>query len=309
MISSKIRCHLAGAFIALVVAASGRADLFVDMQPQNQIWRIDSSTGSVLQTYVNPFRGSTSVTAGLTFDGQSLYMTRHNPNAFFDELLTLDAVNDMWMPPQFISTLPNPSGQPQAISGLGMMGDAFGLQTLVAVTRNPAGEPPSFILQYQMFPPFFEPFVQDPLSPAGLLPPTMDAQGADIDRATGELWITASEITGTGRFTRLLHTDFDGNILQTLTPPLASPTTIRGLAFDDGAMFIAGRDVPTTTNSVYKIDRTSGQILQSFSLGTTGNVAGLAGGSLVPEPTIVSIAAVGIFLMSMRRGITGWRVG
>src|SRR4051794_2790035 len=120
MIFMNIRRHVAGAFIVTVAAASGRADLFVDMQPQNQIWRLDSSTGAVLQTYTNPFNFSGSVTAGLTFDGQFLYMTQHNPNASFDFLFTVDAVNEGWFPPTPISTLPNPSEQPQAISGLGV---------------------------------------------------------------------------------------------------------------------------------------------------------------------------------------------
>src|SRR4051794_16745531 len=122
MIFMNIRCLVVGTSIVLFAAASGRADLFVDMQPQNQILRIDSSTGAVVQTYTNPFNFSGSLSAGLTFDGQFLYMTRHNPNpsSAFDFLFMLDAVNEAWFPPTPISTLPNPSDQPQAISGLGV---------------------------------------------------------------------------------------------------------------------------------------------------------------------------------------------
>src|SRR4051812_8011323 len=297
MTPRKTGCHLVGIFIVLFVAANGRADLFVELQPQNSVVRIDSSSGAVLETYPNPIFGSGSTTSGLAFDGQFLYMTRHNPNAGFDWLFTLDALYGAWTGPTLMSTLPNPSGQPQAISGLGVIGDPFNFETLVAVTRNPVDAPPSYILTYDMFGPPFDPILPGPSTPAGELPMAFDAQGAEIDRATGELWIVADELTSSGRVPRLLHTDLEGNVLETLTPPLPGPTLIRGLAFDGDAMFIAGRNLPSSTNFIYQIDRTSGAIVQSFSLGSTGNIAGLAGGSLVPEPS--AAAAVGLALISL----------
>ena len=78
----------------------------------------------------------------------------------------------------------------------------------------------------------------------------MVAQGADYDVATGEFWITASELGAPMPNLRLLHTDLAGNVLQTLSPALGPATLMRGLGFDNGAMFIAGRDLSTSTNRV-----------------------------------------------------------
>src|SRR5262249_45339382 len=149
----------------------------------------DSGSGSVTQTYDIPdFFSTGSVTSGMTFDGHVLYLTRHVGSVDF--LLQYDVTFDLWYPPSTaLLTLPTPTGQQQPISGLGIIPDEFGGGNLVAVTRNPADAPPSYIFQYQVIPglPDVFPNGSDP----GELPPTIDALGADIDIATGQLWITA----------------------------------------------------------------------------------------------------------------------
>ncbi len=128
----------------------------------------------------------------MTFDGRVLYVSRHLGSSDF--LLQYDVSFDFWHPgPAFLPTLPNPSGQQQPISGLGIIPDEFGGGHLIAVTRNPADAPPSYIFQYQVIPGLPD-LTLDGINPAGELPPTMDAQGADFDIATNELWITADEV-------------------------------------------------------------------------------------------------------------------
>jgi hypothetical protein len=238
MIRTILRWTIPALTVGLFVATPCYADLFAYFAPQDQILRIDSASGSVTQTYDIPdfFPTSGSSTSGLAFDGQVLYLSRHAGTNDF--LLRYDVTFDFWYPgPTLLPTLPNPSGVQQPISGLGIAPDGFGGGNLIAVTRNPADAPPSYIFQYQLLPGQFDVIFPDGNNP-GALPPTMDAQGADFDTANGELWITADEIVGSTRTLRLLHTDVAGNVLQTLSPVLGPAALVRGLAFDNGSMYI-----------------------------------------------------------------------
>jgi hypothetical protein len=302
MISMIIRSFGAPMALALVIAAPSFADLFAILAPDNQILRIDSATGNITQTYLIPDFApvSSSPTAGLAFDGEVLYMTRRIGT--FEQLFRYDVTYDFWFPPAFLPTLPNPTGEPQPVSGLGFIPDGFGsgAGTLVATTRNPVGTPPSYIFEYQVFPGFIDTVFPAGENPVGALPPAMDAQGADVDSASGELWIAADELTGQGRVPRLLHTDVTGTVLQTLTPTFDSATVIRGLGFDAGSMFIAGRKLATSTNYIYEIDRGNGAVLRSFVLPGSMNVAALTGGTVlipVPEPAgfyLMAVASLGL---------------
>jgi hypothetical protein len=302
-----IRLTLLSTFAALAVdlfvTRPCPADLFAYLAPQDQILRIDSASGNVTQTYDIPdFLPAGSTTSGMTFDGRVLYLTRHLGSSDF--LLQYDVTLDVWNPgPIFLPTFFNPSGQQQPISGLGIVPDEFGVGHLIAVTRNPADAPPSYIFQYQVIPGLPD-VILDGINPAGELPPTMDAQGADFDIATNELWVTADEVVGTTHTLRLLHTDVAGNVLQTLSPALGPAGLIRGLAFDNGLMFITGRDLPTQTNLVYEIDRTSGAVVRSFALPGNPTPSALAGGTVfvpVPEPGSLVLGAGAFIGIALRR--------
>ena len=285
-------CAFAAGVLALFAIAPCRADLFATVASQNQILRIDSTTGDVTRTYdLPPFLPMNNAPmAGLAFDGQTLYLSRRGAGNAFDELWRFDVVNEFWLPPTILDTFANPSGVPQFVGGLGYRVDEFG-GSLVAVTRNPADAPPSYIFQYLAPPAFpFDPPI--PVGPPGELPPNLDAMGADIDPVTGDLWVSVEEVVGSTRTTRLLRTDLAGTVLQTLTPALPPVTLIRGVGFDGGSMFIAGRNLPSQTNDVYEIDRTTGAVLRSFSLPVNTMVGALAGGEVVPEPATASLVVV-----------------
>ena len=219
----------------------------------------------------------------------------------FNLLLQLDVVDEIWFPPVVMDTFFNPSGQPQPVSGLGFVPGDFGIGSLIAVSRNPIDAPPSYIFKYDIFFPGFPDPIVNVNIPVGELPLNMDAQGADVDSATGDLWIAADELGGPSRIPRLLRTDLTGAVLQTLTPLVDTPTLVRGLGFDGGAMFIAGRHLPTQTNNVYEIDRTTGAILRSFALPGPGTVGALTGGNVIPEPGAAVLAALAIVGMVARR--------
>jgi len=131
--------------------------------------------------------------------------------------------------------------------------------------------------------------------------PPLDVTGktvilVDDGLATGSTMRAAT--WGSAPTLRLLHTDLAGNVLQTLSPGLSpSSNLIRGLGFDNGSMFIAGRNVSTSTNFVYEIDRTSGAVLRSFALPGTTTLAALTGGTVfvpVPEPASIVTIAIGL---------------
>jgi hypothetical protein len=301
MIGTTFRSTIAAFAVSLFAAAPCRADLFAYIAPQDQILRIDSASGNVTQTYDIPgYFPPASSTSGMAFDGRVLYLTSHLGS--FDFLLQYDVTQDFWYPgPTLLLTVPNSTGGQETISGLGMVPDGFGGGNLIAVTRKLADSPASYIFQYQVIPGLFDPVFPDGNNPVGALPPAMDAQGADYDVATGELWISATELGAPAPNLRLLHTDVAGNVLQTLSPAVGPATLGRGLGFDNGAMFITGRDLPTSTNRVYEIDRTSGAVLRSFSLPGTFAPAALTGGTIIPEPGSFVLMAIGVTGLSLRR--------
>ncbi|MEX2309516.1 MAG: hypothetical protein WD738_18085 [Pirellulales bacterium] len=269
---------------AMCVAAPSRADLFAVLSTIPGILRIDSATGNVTNTYAFPDYlppPAPSTTVGLAFDGRIVYMSRRNGG--INELWRLDVRNNFWYPPAFLDTF-TPTGPPVPLTGLGYLRGGFGDGTLIGVSQNPPDDPPSSIFQYFVFPGFPDPVLVNINFPPGELPPNMAAQGADVDPATGDLWIAAEEVVGQSRTPRLLRTSLSGAVLQTLTPALDPPTLVRGVGFDAGAMFIAGRHLPTVSNNIYEIDRSTGAILRSFPLPGSGIVGALTGGSVIPEP-------------------------
>ena len=138
-----------------------------------------------------------------------------------DELWSLDVVNQFWYPPVPIEPFLFPSGQVELLTGLGFRSGGFGGGTLFGVTRNIADAPPSHILQFLIQPGFPEPPLVGP--EFGVLPPGLAAQGADVDPATGDLWIAVDERVGqqiVGR--HLVRTDLAGAVLERLTPAARS---------------------------------------------------------------------------------------
>ena len=286
--------------LAILTAAPCRGDLFAVMATGNEILRIDSATGSVTRTYpfpdfLPPFSGPSF---GLAFDGRLLYVARGNGP--MSQISTLDVVDHVWFPPAFVDTF-TPSGE-QPLSGLGFRHDEFG-GTLIGVSRPiPGGGPLSHVFQYWPQP-FFDPFLINMNIPPGELPSNLSAHGADIDPATGDLWIAADEVMGAtvlGR--RFIRSDLSGTVLQTLTPPTISPPVmIRGLGFDAGAMFVGGRQFMTNTNFVYEIDRSTGAIIRSFAIPGTGSLNGLAGGDVIPEPSSALLAVLALGSLATKR--------
>jgi hypothetical protein len=289
------RCAIAWvATLASLAAEPCRADLFAVMSTGDEILRIDSATGAVTRTYPFPdfFPPFSGPSFGLAFDGRLLYVARGNGP--ISQIFTLDVVDHVWFPPAMADTFTE-SGIPQPLLGLGYHRDEFGLGMLIGVSRHMNGGENSHISQY-MAPPFFDPFLINMNFPPGELPSNLAAHGADIDPATGDLWIAADEVMGAtvlGR--RFIRSDLSGTVLQTLTPPTFSPPVmIRGLGFDAGAMFVGGRQFVTNTNFVYEIDRSTGAIVRSFDIPGTGSLNGLAGGDVIPEPSSVLLAAVAL---------------
>jgi hypothetical protein len=289
MISTK--CWVLANFVAAILFAATPccADLFGVMGTGNEVFRIDSTTGVVTRTYpfpdfLPPFNGPSF---GLAFDGRLLYLARGVGPA--SQLSILDVVDNVWLPPALVDT----ATTSQPLVGLGYHRDEFGFGTLIGVSRHINSGPNSQVFQY-LAPPFFDPFLINVNFPPGELPSNLAAHGADVDPATGELWIAADEVMGqtvVGR--RIIRSDLTGAVLQTLTPNLPSlPTMIRGLGFDGGAMFIGGRQLATNINSIYEIDRSTGAVIRSFTLPGTGTLNGLAGGEVIPEPGSALLAGV-----------------
>jgi hypothetical protein len=190
----------------------------------------------------------------------------------------------------------DPSG-PNFLSGLGYAPGPFGEGSLVTVSRRQTDHP-SYITEFLFFPPFGGPLLGLPSAP---LPPDIDALGADYDPTTGEFWISAERVGMSSRTPVLLRADLAGNIEQELLPSFVTAAMPRGLAFDDGGMFIGVRNLPTTMNEIRKIDRSTGAVLESFLLTGDGIIAALAGGVVIPEPATALLGAMTILLGVNRR--------
>jgi hypothetical protein len=284
------------------------ADLFALMTGNGGIVRMDSTTGAVIDTYaIEPFvtfPGSPQVDSGLAFDGRNLYVDIIQNIPGFEEIWMFNLATETWQPSAILETffLDPPIGK--RISGLGYTTGTFGDPTLVAVTRREPNSAPGFILEYPLTPPFFPSI---PIQPAGELPADIDAQGVDVDAATGEIWIAGEQVQGTNRTAILLRAELDGTILETLTPAIGPAVIPRGLAFDNGQMFIGARNLPNVSNEVYRIDPATGAVLTSFVItgGTTpsgGVIAALTGGTVVPEPTTGALCLVIAGFMASRVG-------
>jgi hypothetical protein len=297
MSSTNIRASIGALVCVLCVTSFSRADLFAKVGNSRDVLRIDSATGNVTRTYSIPEwipLGNSPGILGMAFDGRTLYMTRPTggpPN----ELLRLDVVNNIWFPPTLlIDTFP-----PEAntlLTGLGFHRDEFGFGHLYAVSQNFIPPPHSSVFDYidvLGFP--FDPFTLNSFPP-GDLPAGYRAGGADVDPETGDLWVTTIQTNPQGMViaTPVIRVNLDGSILETVEPDFDSPVQVRGLGFDAGAMFVAAREIPTNANTVFEIDRTTGNILRTFDLPGDGAVGALTGGDVIPEPSTAFMAMLAL---------------
>lgn len=288
-----IACAVA---VALGLVAPCYADLFAMTTTGDRVMRIDSTTGAITRSYPLPdYFPPTPPTSGMAFDGRILYLARSTP--IHTDILFLDVVDHLWYPPVLAETYTPPNNS-HSLGGLGFRPDEFG-GSLIGVSRFTANVGPSHIFQYPIWSqPIFDPLLININFPPGELPANLSAHGADIDPATGDLWITADEVSGNmvlGR--RLIRSDMTGAVLQTLIPAVPPVTMIRGLGFDEGAMFVAGRHLPSLTNSIFEIDQTTGAVIRSFPIPDGGLFGALTGGEVIPEPTsalLVALALAGV---------------
>jgi hypothetical protein len=289
--------------IFTIPAGTCKADLFALMTSNGGIVRLDSASGAVIDTYpIDPFitlPGAPTVDSGLAFDGRHLYVDIPITPGF-EEVWMFELATETWHPLAMLETFLIDPPSVERISGLGYMTGTFGEPTLVAVTRRESSEP-AHIVQYLLTTPF-SPTV--PLLPAGELPGDIDPLGVDVDSSTGEIWISAEQVQGTTRTAVLLRAELDGTILETLTPALGLAVVPRGMAFDNGQMFVGARNLPNVSNEVYAIDSTTGAILNTFVVPGNGTLAALTGGTVVPEPTTGALCLViaGLMGSRIRRG-------
>lgn len=296
---------LASFVAAIAITASPcRGDLFAVMATGDEVLRINSATGAVTRRYPKPdyLLPPIGPSFGMAFDGRLLYMA-HGAGPM-SQLSILDVVDHIWFPPAFVDTNTG-SGGPQPLVGLGYHRDEFGLGTLIGVSRRMTGVN-SNVFQY-LVPPFFDPLLINMNFPPGELPSNLAAHGANVDPVTGDLWILADEVAGqtiVGR--RLIRSDLTGAVMQTLAlTATSSPTTLRGLGFDAGAMFVGGRQFMTNLNIISEIDRSTGAVIRSFEIPGAGSLNGLAGGEVIPEPSSVLLAVLAMGVVAGRRRTRG----
>lgn len=298
---NSITARHTGTWLMLVIAAIStdtcRGDLFALLTGNNGIVRMDSTTGAVIDTYsgFDPFFPVPVLTnAGLAFDGRRLYVNRRMDPAT-EEIWSFDLASETWQPLGFLDTFSiDPSG-PHQLSGLGYTPGMFGEGSLISVSRRISDIRPSYLVEYSLFPPFG---IFSPMFPVGVLPTDIDALGVDFDPATGEIWIAAEEVDGTTRTPILLRTDQAGNVLATVSPALGPVVIPRGLAFDNGNLFVAARNLPAIANEVHEIDRGTGAVLNTFLIPGGGTVAALAGGTVIPEPSTGLLGALVLGLLA-----------
>jgi hypothetical protein len=316
MSSTTSRASLGAFAIILCSATVGRADLFATMLSGRNVLRLDSVTGDLLRTYEMPafISGPTSF-RGMGFDGRFLYLTRTLPGPI-DEVWTLDVVDDVWyFPSTQLETFPSEPNS--ALNGLGVKRGPFGLRTLLAVGRvnsiiaPPPPSPQSYLFEYPFFFPGLPGVIPNANIPPGTPPVGLDAQGADVDPATGDFWIAGDEVNSERQIIghTIMRVALDGTVLQSVTPQVDDLIVTRGLAFDRGSLFIAGRAFGPEglANRIYEIDRATGEVLNSFPLPISGQgpgmgppVSALTGGEVVPEPSSAAMTLVGLVYLSVQ---------
>jgi hypothetical protein len=273
----QFRSILSVAAAAAVLLGAGtpcRADLFAFNPPENQIHRIDSNTGQILQSYDVPLgpNGGT-LRSGLAFDGRTLYLSRSFAAPII-EILRLDVVDQQWLEPAPVLV-----DLAQAVDGLAGLGFSRQPDHNSLVGVNWGGQVPGFPIQLfeiEVFDSFPAPFgnVLPPFAPlfgeVGL--------GLDIDPDTGDIWLATRQPEPATHVLR--HLDRFGIVLDTLTLPFTNPTPIvRGVGFDNGKLFVAD-----AVRNIYEINRTDGSVIRSFTLPVAGLIGALTGGIVVPEP-------------------------
>jgi hypothetical protein len=307
MSSTITRASLSAILLIVATAKLCSADLFLATMSSRDVLRIDSTTGAITRTYTFPdFVPIGASIRSMAFDGRLLYMTRPS-GGITNQLLRLDVVNNIWLPPQLLDTVTLSETPFAILTGLGVRQGEFGFNTLIGVSLNNPATPPSHLFRYDLFPPDFpDPFFLYPNTnfPPPPLPPGMHVQGGDVDPETGDFWVVADQTNGQGMVIGrpIMRVDDNGNILETITPDFGIPVAVRGLGFDRGSLFVAGRELlppDMSSNKILEIDRSTGAVLNSFQLPGMGiglpPVGGLTGGEVIPEPTAAVLA---IFAMS-----------
>jgi hypothetical protein len=299
---------LATAIAVRIFNAPCRADLFVLTTGPEPLHRVDTATLGIVESYLDPFGFPVSAAfSGLAFDGRILSWT---VDLFgMAELHQFDAFSRIPLTPTPLFDV-SPT---DPIAGLGALGPGvpgvFG--PLYGVSRSRIIQPsfnPATIYRIGPF---------APLQLLGQLPPEYIAGSMDVDLATGEIWIGARNtalqraellsisvadpfqapavLQGDDEFSAAAAAAPAVIINSVLTPPVP-PIAMRGLGFDEGRMFIV-----TGARTLNEIDRTTGEILRSVELPNIGVIAGLAGGTLVPEPATFSSMAITLVAAVVRR--------
>jgi outer membrane protein assembly factor BamB len=293
------RFALIAAAIAAVVLVHGapcRADLFAVGTSQAEIYRIDSNSGTVVDTYAVP-DGLPGLTArsGLAFDGRILYLSTGNFSVDSVAIHRFDVLNETWLDSTPIIHF-DPFGD-ESLGGLGFK--RFPDRTaLVATMSNPTS--PGFP---------FTPLKEIPLDdsvPTGQLVrfgtteaydpswpdiyvPGDSGLGLDVDPATGEIWLTTHDSpTNTSSLYRI---DPPG-VPWPVNTLLSLNARATGLGFDQGRLFVAD-----ATRTIYELDRNTGSVLNSFTLEGPGLIGALTGGPVAPEPGSVSMLLIAVLTL------------
>jgi hypothetical protein len=276
-----------------------RADLFALTSGLPQVVRIDSATLQVKQTYADPFGPIgppvSSLFTGLAFDGRRLTWTQDLGG--ITGLAQFDVLTEEWIPPMPIFDI----FFPENIAGLGYLGPDSG-GAFLGVSRSRINEP---LMPAQIY--RIEPF--GVALPLGELPPEYRAQALDVDPTTGDIWIAAQnialqriELLKIGivePLPELLAADDEelasplavtpGVVIQHVLAPPLPPTSIRGLGFDNGQLFVV-----SVNRTLYEIDRATGDVLRSAAFTLPASIGGLAGGTVVPEPRGLALTVVAL---------------
>jgi hypothetical protein len=315
------RCALIAFALTAVVSDflgrphSGRADLFAVAASNNQILRLNSATLEVTHTYDNPdgpIGGSS--TMGVAFDGRILSWTRGFGGGIVQELHQFDVVNETWAPPfQMFDII-----APYQIAGLATLGPDSGGDVLGIATAPLGLQLPSMF--YRISPPGFA-------IPLGELPVNYNPVGLDIDPVTGETWVVARNLDVTPLTFELLRVHVPGAqptlaalseaTVETPQPVTAGPTIeqairlafapgapVRGLAFENGGMYVVAAN-----RTLAEVNPTDGTILRSLVFPGPNTIGGLAGGTVVPEPSaaiLLALAAAAV-VRRHRRSRGNWQ--